>query len=411
MKKLILGLLFICSVNLLEASSSKEVAIGYNPADFALIFNGKPASGGGLAAMINTILFNSNCLNDSSKSYDLVESENPRMMEIFMKEINFSHSKYADPSSRLTSNIIVATHLLKGSAIIEQGIVSINLRIEDRQGCVKAHAKLSGPEKSFFKLIDEAAISLAQQMCNPDPNEETCTKPYYTVTTSQKTTRTVKPIENYRGINKDLKSYQEDKHTYYIYIDTDKAKIVQYHVHAKSTRKIHRETYKLNMDSCQYEIKKEDKLIKNLGGGYILKSEDAGWGFEDETKLYVDLPSSDKSISFTWGRLKKNNNYSHHSSYKEEIPQIAKNLLGKMNDMATQFRKESKKSEGIEIFKSFYDYPGTPKHVQCGGKVSMESFLIPPLDALTDPSIDFSIKIKLSNKSEMQMLKNKMNIK
>jgi len=41
----------------------------------------------------------------------------------------------------------------------------------------------------------------------------------------------------------------------------------------------------------------------------------------------------------------------------------------------------------------------------------MESFLIPPLDGLQDPDIDFSINIRLSNKDEIKILKNKMNIK
>ena len=177
-------------------------------------------------------------------------------------------------------------------------------------------------------------------------------QPYFTVTTSQKTTTTVRPIEKYRGINKELKSYQEDKDTYYIYVDADKARIVQYHVDRKSTRKIHREQYTLNMDSCQYEIEKENKLIKNMGGRDILKSEDAGWGFEDDTNIYVDLPSSDKQLSVTWGSLKKNGSYSSSKKYKKEIPQFVKKMMGKVNDMATLFRKESKNNKEMEIFKS-----------------------------------------------------------
>ena len=235
-----------------------------------------------------------------------------------------------------------------------------------------------------------------------------CEEPYYTVTTSEKITTTVKSIENYRGISKDLKSYQEDKDTYYIYIDADKAKIEQYHVDVKSTRKIHREKYKLNMNSCQYEIKNEDKLIKNMGGRDMLKSEDAGWGFEDDTKIYVTLPSSEKKLSFTWGRLRENGRYSNSKKYKKEIPEIAKRMMGKMNDMATLFRKESKNNQGMEIFKSLYDYPGTPKHVQCGGKVAMESFLIPPLDGLQDPDIDFRIDIRPSTKNEIRIMKKYM---
>ena len=235
-----------------------------------------------------------------------------------------------------------------------------------------------------------------------------CQTPYYTVTTSEKTTTIVKPIENYRGIGQDLKSYQEDINIYYIYIDADKAKIVQYHVDAKSTRNIHREKYTLNMDSCQYEIEKEDKLIKNMGGRDMLKSEDAGWGFEDDTNIYVVLPSSEKELSFTWGSLRETGHYRKKEKYKKEIPLFVKNMMVKMNDAATLFRKESKNNQEMEIFKSLYDYPGTPKHVQCGGKVAMESFLIPPLDGLQDPDIDFRIDIRPSTKAEIKVMKKYM---
>ena len=228
---------------------------------------------------------------------------------------------------------------------------------------------------------------------------------FFTVKTTERTTSIVKPIENYRGINKPLKSYEEDKDVYYIYIDTDKAKIEQYHINKLSTRKIHKEAYKLNMKSCQYEVKSKDRLVKNLGGSPILKSEDAGWGFDDNTKIYVDLPSSNKTLSFTWGRLRKDATYHANKKYKKEIPKIVKELMGKVNGMATLFRNESKNSKEMEYFKSLYDYPGTSQHVQCGGKVAMESLLIPPLDGFQDPEVKFSINIRPSNKNEKKVMK------
>ncbi|WP_122892927.1 hypothetical protein [Arcobacter peruensis] len=395
-QKLILGLLLICSVNILEASSSEQVAIGYNPADFTVVGMRYPDRA--LTDMVVTTLFQSRC------SYIVTATEDPRVMEAINEEIELSNSDYIDPSNRVISNHIAATHLVKGNSVLKQGRLTVNLRIEDRQGNVVAQAKASGLHvgTNYWRLIEEASRSLAKQMCR---------EPYYTVTTSQKTSTTAKVIENYRGINKDLKSHQEDKDTYYIYIDEDNAKIVQYHVDAKSTRKIHREKYELNMDSCQYEIEKEDKLIKNMGGQDILKSEDEGWWFEDDSKIYVNLPSSDKELSFTWGSLRKYGNYSNNKQYKDKIPEIAKQILGKVNDMATLFRKESKNSKEMEIFKNLYGYPGSPADVQCGGKVTMESFLIPPLDGLQDPDIDFSINIRLSNKDEIKILQKKMNIK
>lgn len=397
-QKLILGLLLIYSVNVLEASSNQEVAIGYNPADFTVTMNGKFSSweGAGLSSMVVTDLSIFRC------SYTVVITEDPGMMEDIQEEIESTSSDYFDPDSRITPNLREATHLAKGKATFKNGRVIVNLRIEDRQGNRVAQAKTSGSKDDYFKLVRQATKSLAKQMC---------IEPYYTVTTSKKITSYLKVLENYRGINKDLKSYQEDKDTYYVYIDEQNAKIVQYHVDEKSTRKIHREKYKLNMDSCQYEIEKEDKLIKNMGGQDILKSEEEGWWFEDDSKIYVNLPSSDKELSFTWGSLRKYGYYSKSEKYKEEIPEIAKKMLGKINDMATLFRNESKKDKGMEIWKSLYDYPGTPKDVQCGGKVTMESFLIPPLDGLQDPDIDFSINIRPSSKDEIKTLQKKMNIK
>ncbi len=232
-----------------------------------------------------------------------------------------------------------------------------------------------------------------------------CPEPYYTVTTSKKITTTVKPIEKYRGISKTLKSFEEDKDVYYIYIDSDKSKIEQYHIDKLSTRKIHKEAYALNMESCKYEVKSKDKLVKNLGGRNIFKSEDAGWGFEDDTKIYVKLPSSDKQLSFTWGSLKENGTYHANKKYKKEMPKIVKELMGKVNGMATLFRNETKNSKEIENFKRLYDYPGTPRDVQCGGKVAMESLLIPPLDGYSDPDIEYKIDIRLSTKNEIKVMK------
>jgi len=235
-----------------------------------------------------------------------------------------------------------------------------------------------------------------------------CLEPYFTVTTKEKTIQKVKPIEKYRGISKTLKNVEEDRDIYYIYVDAGNAVIHQYHIDKKSTRKIYREAYKLNMKTCKYEVVTKKDLIQNLGGSDILKSEDTGWGFEDDTKIYVDLPSSDEILSFPWRKLRDSGYYSAKRKYKKEIPQILKTMMGKVNDMATLLRNETKHSKEIESFKSLYDYPGTPQDVSCGGKVAMESLLIPSLDGLQDPDIVFTIDIKPSTKNEIKMIKTYM---
>jgi len=169
--------LMFLSTSSLEAASgeigntSSGIAIGYNPADFTVTINGKSLPGAGLSDMVSTVLFESRCSDDSSRSYTVVGSEDPRIMEAIAREMKLSSSNYADPATRITPNIVEATHLAKGDVIVEQGSVTVNLRIEDRQGDVKAQAKVSGPEKSFYELIDEATRSLGYQMCMPEPKK------------------------------------------------------------------------------------------------------------------------------------------------------------------------------------------------------------------------------------------------
>ncbi len=413
MKRLILGLLLIYSVNVLEAypseqitsgeigNTSNEILIGYNPADFNIVGTALP--GAALINVVITDLYNSRCSNDIK--YTIVGSEDSRIMQVIKKESELSSSTYANPRTQLTPNILIATHLVKGNAIFKQGNVSINLSLEDRQECLWYQAKVSGSENDFNELVDKAIRLLGKKICMSEPKVQNCQALYYTIVTSKKTTTKLKPIENYRGINKTLKSFEEDKDTYYIYVDTDKATIEQLHIDSKSTRTIHREHYELNMASCKYEPKSEDKVVKNLGGSSVLKSEDVGWGFEDDTKFYIDLPSSQKELSFTWGRLKSDGSYSKHLTYRKKIPQIVKNMMKKVNDMATLFRNETKNSKEIETFKALYDYPGTPRDVQCVGKVAMESLLIPRLDGLQDPDVEFKINIRASTKEEKKVMK------
>ena len=419
MMRLLLGFLLIFSVNVLEASPtqqtksdeksnpSNEIAIGYNPTDFTIV--GKSLSGSALTDIVISSLSKASCPNNNS--YIIVGSEDSKVMNAIKKETELSSSSYADPNTKLRPNILKATHLLKGDAVFNNGNVSINLRLEDTQGCLWYQTEISGTENNFYKLVDNSTRLLGKQICMSKPQVQTCLKSYYTVTTSKKTTKTLKPIENYRGIDKDLKSYEEDKDTYYIYVDEDNARIVQLHIDSKSTRKIHRESYELNTKSCKYEVKKEDDFIKNMGGSPILESEDAGWGFEDDTKFYVNLPSLDKELSFTWGRLKKSGHYSKSIKYKEKIPKLAKEIIGKVNDMATEYRDGAKNSELIAFWKAGVDALASSKEEGCPAKVSFESMLIPPVDGMQDPDVEFKINIRPSTKSEIKILKNRMNIK
>ena len=409
MNKLLLGLFFIFSINSFGATVSQEINIGYKPSDFTIVGKNFPSSA--LADIVITDLSKAHCSNNTNNSYKVVSSKDPRVIKVINREIELSSSPYADANSKLTPNIIRVTNLITGSAVFSNGKVLITLRLKNIRACVWYQAKISGDEDNFYKLVDRVTKSLAEQICLNKPKIETCSKLYYTVTTTQKIISKLKPIEEYRGIDKDLKSFEEDRHKYYIFVDVDKGKILQLHIDNKSTRKIHKEAYVLNMKSCKYEVKKKDKLVKNLGGSPILKSEDKGWSFGKDTKFYINLPSSSKELSFTWGSLKKSGYYSKSMTYKKKIPKIVKDMMGKVNDMATLFRNESKNSKEIDIFKNLYDYPQTPQYVKCGGKVAMETLLIPLLDGFQDPKVEFKIDIRPSTKSEIKILKNRINIK
>ena len=178
MKKLTLGLLLICSINILLASShtsskitSSRIAIGFNPADFTPIPNHRNVSPGALISTIEEELTNSNCSSDSGRSYILVDTEDPKAMKKYREVIEEeNNNENNDPDTRLTPHFIAATHLVKGNAAFDHGCAMVYLSIEDRKGSIVAQKKIFSsnirkPEE-IFKLIKEATSSLRYQICN-----------------------------------------------------------------------------------------------------------------------------------------------------------------------------------------------------------------------------------------------------
>lgn len=230
-------------------------------------------------------------------------------------------------------------------------------------------------------------------------------EPYYTAIVTRKTTTIHKPLENYRGIDKPLKSFEKDKDYYYLYFDLDKGVLHQFHSDSRSSRVIHNERYKLNTQKCRYELQESDEKIKYLGGSPIFKSEDNGWGFEESSKIYIELPGSQKETSFTFGELRKRGSYFKKVKYKEKMPKLAKEFLKNMQDTASVFRDFSKNSKEMEKFKNFFKYQVSPQDVKCGGKISLETLLIPPIDATYDPDVEFKIYIRKSTQKEKDIMK------
>ena len=224
-----------------------------------------------------------------------------------------------------------------------------------------------------------------------------CPEPFFTIKTVTKTIAKHKPLENYKGINKTLKSYEKDTNYYYVYIDENKGIIKQAHIDRRSTRVIHREQWELNGNVCRYELKSEERKVKNLGGGAIFKSQDSGWGIDDSSKFYVDLPESNKQFGFLWGRL-KNNRYLHKEfKYKQFIPKMAIEFNKYMQGFITNYRDSAKNSKELDNFKSIYP--------NCRYHVSLDTILIPPVDITYVPDVEYQITIRPSTQNEIKVAK------
>jgi hypothetical protein len=160
------------------------MVIGDEPADFTFIRNGKNRSPAVPISLIEEELTNSYFSNNGHSSCALSFAANQKDLKKYRETIEKENSnENIDPDTRLTARFIAATHLLKGSAIFDHGCAMVNLRIEDRKGCVIAQKKISVRDREWeaiYKLIKEAARSLHYQICNSQPNERTCSKSHYT---------------------------------------------------------------------------------------------------------------------------------------------------------------------------------------------------------------------------------------
>jgi len=167
--------------------ANSRIAIGSNPAYITHVDNARNVTPDVVILLVEEELTKSNCSKDSDRSYILVDTENPEEMKKYKETIEKDNNNdMIDPDSRITPHFIAATHLLKGSAAFDRGCAMVNLRIEDRKGCIIAQEKISVTgirdpgELIIDKLIPEAASSLRYQICNSKSNEQTCSKSHYT---------------------------------------------------------------------------------------------------------------------------------------------------------------------------------------------------------------------------------------
>ena len=251
-----------------------------------------------------------------------------------------------------------------------------------------------------------------------------CEEYFYTATLNKKTTRKAKVLKSYRGMSKSLKNVLEDHEKFYIYVDVAKDKVVQHFVEDESYRKKHREKYELNMQTCQYSIDVKDTKTKKQGARALLRSDDMGWGIEDETKFYVKLPHTSKRVSFTWKHLKDHGRINKTISYSYGIFDLPKDLANnaelkkgakmaeeetkKLGTNSADYIRETENNQDVKKFQKFVTHPLTPRDIQCGIDVSIESMMMQPLDGTLDPKVNVKVNIRKSTKAEIAIMKASM---
>jgi hypothetical protein len=247
-----------------------------------------------------------------------------------------------------------------------------------------------------------------------------CEEYFYTATLNKKITSTAKVLKSYRGMGQSLKSTEEDVLKFYIYVDVANGKVVQHMIEDESYRKIHKERYKLNMQSCQYKIEVKNTQIQKKGARPLLHSDDMGWGIEDETNFYVKLPFSEKRISFNWKKLKEQGRIYAKKAYSHDPFKVSKEIGSKygLNNLLKLRKKEMKKQAKNSAdyidkakgnrFQSFTSPHAPSRDIQCGIDVSMESLMLRPIDGTLPKQISVKVKIRKSTKAEIAIMKASM---
>lgn len=146
------------------------MAIGHNPADFTATGPGaEPGMGPAFAGMVVTELTQAPCAASEAPPYQIVESANPGGMALIEAELALQADPAFDPDEKITPHIIAATHLVKGTFSFTEESLTAELRVEDLEGEVIAQAAATGPIDSPFEIVEEAARSLAEQLCGKLP--------------------------------------------------------------------------------------------------------------------------------------------------------------------------------------------------------------------------------------------------
>ncbi len=320
-----------------------------------------------MIALVEEELTKSNCPKDSDRVYVLTNAENPEEMKKFREIIESeNNNENLDPASRLTPHFIAATHLLKGSAAVGNGCAMVNLRIEDRKGCIIAQKKISvsGIRKmeEVIELIKEAASSLRYQICNSKSNEKTCSKfndtdellcSYYTIRTVVKKIEKQEPPVKTGGRNLDLTTVTLKDTKQVVYIDTIKGKITNVPFIDKTSVKKTSEKYKLNTSSCQYEVvKKVEELPYHKSSFAYLNNLSSSLAFTKDTVLDLQISGiREKKIKVPWYELKESGRFSNTSHWVKK-----KTKIEKESEVKKMFKLNAKGQNKLPLLKDVSNF-------------------------------------------------------
>ena len=341
MKKLIVGLLLIFSINVLLASSHPShkitrMVIGDEPADFTFVSNGKNRSPAIPITLVEEELTNSYFSNYAHKSCVFAFAENQKNLQKYRETIEDSYDERNDPSTRLTANFAVATHILKGSVIYDHGCTMVNLRIEDRKGCVRAQKKISVSDMSMWqaveKLTREAARSLGYQLCNPKSNEQTCSKAHYsdklscplyfvitTTTEYNHQTKKTRPkgaaISGPKVLTSSYISSHKSKQI--MYVDPKNGIVKLVGLKGDATSRYESERYKLDKKQCAFIHKRDETKVNKSLQSSLAKIVRHNI-FEANNNAFIELKVTNnnfrKKFKIPWATLKDSGSWSGNGS-------------------------------------------------------------------------------------------------
>ena len=239
-----------------------------------------------------------------------------------------------------------------------------------------------------------------------------CQTNYYTLTLDITNYAKITFKKSYRGISEPLNNYEKEHLIYYIYVDEDKGVIKQRLDTKKSYIKSHRENYKLNPATCKYKKVSRDYTYYLKDGYYMkfLKSEDNGWGLDEDSKIYIDIPRLKNKPYFLWGELKKSGYYSKNLSFSYE--EFGLEMLQKMGDKAYNESQKFKNSPMRKLLLDMVKIYSPTKEEKCYGTIAFETMIPGPMNNAKlnteKPKVEAIISIRPSNKAEIEKMKKLM---